>query len=107
MNTFIVDLIIHKIENEMREDCNLVNRLHRKGYNDNYELSNNLLRCLSNNFYYSLKDFNVDELHNLEGFSSASGGLFLLAIRHRIEGHKGIFVGYLDDNMEMSFYNSI
>ena len=95
MNTFITDLIVHKIENEMRADCIVVDRLHRKGYNNNYQLSNNLLKCLSNNHYYQFKDFNVDELYNLEGFPGVSEGLFLLAIRHRIEGNKGIFVGSL------------
>ena len=103
MNTFIADLIIHKIENEMRADCSVVDRLRKLGYNNNYELSNNLLRCLSNNCYYRLKDFNVDELHNLEGFSGVQGGLFLLAILHRLEGHKGIFVGHLDENLGMSY----
>ena len=103
MNTLIVDLIIHKIENEMRADCSVVDRLHKKGYNENYELSNGLLRCVSNSYFYPLKDFNVDEVHNLDGFAGDSEGLFLLGIRHRIEGHKGIFIGYLDENFGMTY----
>jgi hypothetical protein len=57
---------------------------------------NDLLKCVSNGYYYQIKDFTIDELYNLEDVSGILKGLCLFALRHRIEGQKGIFVGILD-----------
>ena len=101
MNNFVTDLIIQKIAFEMKEGCNIVDRLHKKGYNEIFEVSNNLLKCASNGYYYQIKDFKIDELYNLEYVSGILKGLCLFALRHRFEGQKGIFIGILTDSSEM------
>ena len=102
MNNFVADLIIQKIIFEMQGGSNIVDRLHKKGYVEIFVVSNDLLKCMGNRFYYQIKDFSIDEMYNLEDVSDTLKGLCLFALRHRIEGQKGIFIGYLGDNSAMS-----
>jgi len=97
MNNFVADLIIQRITFEMQGGGNIVDRLHKKGYTEIFEVSNDLLKCVSNGYYYQIKDFNIDELYNLEDVSGTLKGLCLFALRHRIEGQKGIFLGNLTE----------
>ncbi len=96
MNNLAADMIIQRTIFEMQACSNIVERLHKKGYNEIFEVSNDLLKCVSNGCYYQIKDFTIDELHNLENVSDTLKGLCLFALHHRIEGQKGIFMGYLD-----------
>jgi hypothetical protein len=96
MSNFVADLIIQKITFEMKEGSNIVHRLHKKGYNEVFEASSNLLKCVSNGYYYQIEDFTIDELYNLKYVSGILKGLYLFALRHNIEAQKGIFIGMLD-----------
>ena len=102
MSNFIGDLIIRKITAEMHSGCKVIDRLHLKGYNESFESINNLLRCARNNHYYRIQDFEVIEIHNIEDDSGSIEGLFLFALRHRIEGLKGIFLNELDHDSAFS-----
>lgn len=98
MSNLVGDLIIKRITTEMRSGCKVIDRLQLKGYNENFALFNSLLRCARNNHYYRIQDFDVDEIYSLEDDSGILKGLFLFALRHRIEGLKGIFLNELDDD---------
>jgi len=104
MNNLIGDLIIRKITTEMRLGCKVIDRLHLKGYNEIFEPVNSLLRCARNNHYYRIQDFDVIEIHSIEDDSGIMKGLFLFALRHRIEGLKGIFLNALDDDSSFSIF---
>lgn len=101
MNNFVVDLILQKITFEMQGGVNIVDRLHKKGYNEIFEVSNDLLKCVSAGYYYQIEDLRIDELYNLEDVSGILKGLCLFALRHRTGGQKGIFIGYIADNSGM------
>jgi len=97
MNNFVADLVIQRITFEMEGGANIVDRLHKKGYTEIFEVSNDLLKCVSNGYYYQIEDFKIDELYRLEDVSGALKGLCLFALRHRTEGAKGMFMGYVGD----------
>ena len=99
MNNFVADLVIQRIIFDMQGGANIVDRLHKKGYNEIFEALNDHLKCASDGFYYQIKDFSIDELFNLEDVSDSLEGLCLFALRHRTEGKKGIFIGYLSDEL--------
>ena len=99
MNNFVADLVLQRIIFEMQGGVNIVDRLHKKGYNEIFEVSNDLLKCVSNGFYYQIKDFSIDELFNLEDVSACLRGLCIFALHHRANGKKGIFMGYLSDDL--------
>lgn len=97
MSNLVGDLILKKITNEMHSGCKVIERLHLKGYNENFELVNSLLRCAKNNHHYRIQDFDVEELYSIEDDSGALTGFFLFALHHRIEGLRGLFLNELDD----------
>ena len=98
MNNFVADLVLQRITFEMQRGANIVDRLHKKGYTEIFEVSNDLLKCVSNGYFYQIEDFKIDELYNLEHVSGALKGLCLFALRHRTEGSKGIFMGCVSDD---------
>ena len=104
MSNLIGDLIIRKITAEMHSGCKVIDRLHLKGYNEIFESFNSLLRCARNNHYYKIQDFDVLEIHSIEDDSGIMKGLFLFALRHRIEGLKGIFLNELDDDSSFPLF---
>jgi hypothetical protein len=104
MNNLLGDLIIRKITTEMSSGCKVIDRLHLKGYNENFEWFNGLLKCARNNHYYKVQDFDVYEIQSIEDDSGILEGLFLFALRHRIEGLKGIILSELDDDSAFSFF---
>lgn len=104
MSNLVSDLIIRKITNEMHSGCKVIERLHLKGYNENFELFNNLMRCARNNHCYRIQDFNVDEMYSIKDDSGVLKGFFLFALRHSMEGLKGIFLGELDDDSAFSIF---
>jgi hypothetical protein len=104
MSNLVSDLIIRTITTEMCSGCKVIERLQIKGYNENFELFNSLLRCARNNHYYKVQDFDVLEIHNMEDDSGALKGWFLFALRHRIEGLKGIFLNEMGDDSTCSIF---
>ena len=96
MSNLVGDMILRRIAMEMRPSCKVIGRLQLKGYNEKFELFNNLLRCCSRNHYYRMQDFDVDQIYNLDNDSDVLRGWFLFALTHKIEGLKGILLNRLD-----------
>ena len=102
MSNVLSDLIIRMITNEMRSSCKAVEYLRLKGYSENFESFNNFLRCVRSNHYYKKRDFDVEEMYSVEEDSGVLKGWFLFAVRHRIEGIRGILLNEMDDDIAFS-----
>lgn len=86
------DLLLELIAVELRPATNIVDQLHHNGYNRNFELVGDRLRCFQDHRCCAIRDFNVDEIHRLEDESGALTGFTLYAIRERLTGNKGLFI---------------
>jgi hypothetical protein len=104
MSNVLSDLILRKISNEMRSGCKAVEYLRLKGYNEIFESFNNFLKCDRNNHYYKKRDFDVEEMYNVDDDSGALKGWFLFALRHRTEGLTGILLDKMDDDLASSIF---
>lgn len=92
MVTTFADKIEQALIEDVRTFSEIIDRLHEAGYENNFELFGNKLKCLENFQHYHQLCFHVDEIFRIEDGLGRQQRFSIFALRHRSEDLKGIFI---------------
>src|SRR5688572_22346726 len=92
MDISIADTILDKIVEDVRIATTLIDRLHKRGYKENFELVDNKLMCLGTHDYYCPSELQVDEVYQIDEEVIGIKGYYVYALRQIATNLKGIFV---------------
>ena len=100
------DWLLKRNSMEMNDAVNVIEVLHSKGYEENFELVDGLIRCCSNKQYYKVRDFFVDEIYRFSDDSGVLNGTYIYAVRETWNSVKGIFIIHLPGGKSMTLFTT-
>ena len=92
MDVSVTDRILDKVAADMRSAAALIDRLHQRGYKENFVLVDNKLMCLRTHDYYFPSDFQVDEIYCIDEEVIGLKEYYVYVLRQLTSNLKGIFV---------------
>jgi hypothetical protein len=79
----------------------IVDDLHDRGYDNNFELVGNTLVCLQSQEQYAPRDFWVDEIYRFDHDGIGLRGYFVYALREPVHDVMGIFIARLVEDLRL------
>jgi len=101
MDTSSTDRLLDTIVDDMAYAAAIVDDLHERGYDNNFELVGNRLLCLQSQEHYAPRDFWVDEIYRFDHDSIGLRGYFVYALREPIHDVMGIFIARLVEDFRL------
>jgi hypothetical protein len=101
MDTSSTDRLLDTIVDDMAYAAAIVDDLHQRGYDSNFELIGNKLVCLQSQQHYSPRDFWVDEIYRFDHDNIGLRGYFVYALREPVHHVMGIFIARIVEDFRL------
>lgn len=101
MDTSSTDKLLNTIVDDMAYAAAIVDDLHERGYDNNFELMGNRLICLQSQECYAPRDFWVDEIYRFDHDRIGLRGYFVYALREPVNEVMGIFIARLVEDFHL------
>jgi hypothetical protein len=97
MNSLVADALLCRLIAELGSSVEIIENLHRAGYEGNFDLVNGCLKCKQTGVFFQLSDLQVDEIYRFSDSDVVLGGYYIYAIHDRWSGFKGLFTASISD----------
>ena len=101
MDTSSTDQLLDTIVQEMAFAANIIDGLHKRGYNHNFELIGNKLMCVESRQCFRPRDFWVDEIYQFNQEKVGLKGYFVYALREPSNDMMGIFSAHIVQDFQL------